>query len=88
LTSTAVRSSPHVWSILPAPWRGADFSAQARQRGVALTPAEAFTVGRSETPHAVRICLGTPQTRRRVEAGLRILAEILAGVPRACGSLV
>ena len=41
-----------------------DFVAQARRRGVAITAAEAFIVGRDEAPHAVRLSLGTPPDRR------------------------
>lgn len=78
----------HVWLRLPPPWRCADFAAQARQRGVAVTPAEAFVVGRAEAPHAVRLSLGTPPDRRQVERGLAILADMLAGAPDVGRSIV
>ncbi len=78
----------HVWLRLPPPWRCADFVAQARRRGVAVTPAEAFVVGRAEAPHAVRLSLGTPTDRRQVERGLDVLAELLAGPPEVVRAIV
>ena len=80
--------SSHVWLPLPRPWRGEDFVTQARRRGVALTAAEAFIVGRASAPHAVRVCLGTPPSQRQVDQGLGILAEMLAGTPEVSRSIV
>ncbi len=81
-------SALHVWFRLPEPWRSADFVAQARQRGVLVTGAEAFAVGREEIPHAVRICLGAPPTSDALCRGLSILAEILGGRAEPCMALV
>lgn len=78
----------HVWLRLPAPWRCADFVAEARRRGVAVTPAEAFVVGRAAAPHAVRLSLGTPPDQSDVAKGLAILAELLAGPPETYRSIV
>lgn len=78
----AARSSSHVWLPLPEPWRAAEFAESARQRGVLLTPAESFVVGRGAAPPAVRICLGTPGARDEVARGLAILAEVLGREPR------
>ncbi len=80
--------SSHVWLPLPRPWRGDDFVDQARRRGVGVTAAETFIVGRAAAPHAVRICLGTPASREDVERGLGVLAEMLAGPPEAALSVV
>ena len=80
--------SSHVWLPLPRPWRGDDFVVQARRRGVGVTGAEAFVVGRANAPHAVRVCVGTPASRREVERGLGILAEMLAGGPEISPSIV
>ena len=68
----------HVWLPLPAPWRSESFTAEARRRGVAVTPAEAFLVGRDQAPHAVRVCLGHARTREELETGLKRVAETLA----------
>ncbi|MDX6709804.1 MAG: hypothetical protein QOH96_820 [Blastocatellia bacterium] len=46
-----------------------------------ISPSEAFVVGRGNAPHAVRICLGAPSERRRLEKGLEVLAKILGNAP-------
>ncbi len=51
------RTAPHSlhgWLSLPEPWRASQFAAEARARGVIMTPAEAFVVARP-APQAVRI---------------------------------
>ncbi len=75
------RDSYHLWLPLPEPWRAEDFTVQVRTRGVAVIPAEAFAAGRDLPPHAVRICLGAVRGRKRMEAGLRIIAETLGQRP-------
>ncbi len=81
-------ASSHVWLPLPRPWRSDDFVTQARRRGVAVTAAEAFVVGRAAAPHAIRICLGTPRTRQLVAQGVEILSEMLEGPPDVARSIV
>ena len=76
-------SAYHVWLDLPEPWRREAFVAEARRRGVAVAPAEAFAVGRQPVPHAVRICLSAARDRTQLERGLGILAEILESGPEA-----
>ncbi|HVF50685.1 MAG TPA: PLP-dependent aminotransferase family protein [Pyrinomonadaceae bacterium] len=73
--------SCHIWLQLPEPWRSADFAAQAQKRGVIVTPSEAFVVGRGASPHAVRVCLGSPRRRLQLERGLQILSELLQSSP-------
>jgi DNA-binding transcriptional MocR family regulator len=73
----------HLWLHLPEPWRSESFAAQAARRGVTVTPAEAFVVGRGAAPHAVRVCLGAPRTREALARGLRAVAETLGGPPDA-----
>ncbi len=71
----------HLWLHLPEPWRGEDFVVQAQRRGVLVSSAEVFAVGRSPAPHAVRVALsGVPQVSQ-LEAGLNILAETLESAP-------
>jgi DNA-binding transcriptional MocR family regulator len=76
-------SGYHVWLHLPEPWRSETFADQARRRGVAVTPAQAFVVGRATAPHAVRVCLGPARDRAELERGLRTLVEVLDGPPEA-----
>ena len=73
--------SCHIWIQLPEPWRGSDFVAQARTRGVLVMPAEAFVVGRGSAPHAVRVCLGSTPDRAPLEKGLNVLADLLRSTP-------
>lgn len=79
-------SSAHVWLPLESGWRAADAVARARERGLALASGEAFSVGGSPPEEALRVCLGTPPTRKQCERGLALLADLLAegpGAPRA-----
>lgn len=87
-TYDAHPASYHLWLHLPEPWRCDDFVQQARLRGVAVTPAEAFVVGRGDAPHAVRVCLGAVRSRARLADGLRVLAELAAEEPAPCCSVV
>jgi DNA-binding transcriptional MocR family regulator len=78
---SAPHPSCHLWLSLPEPWRSEDFVAHGLARGVAISPSEAFVVGRGPAPHAVRICIGAPSDRGQLQNGLQILAEILRGTP-------
>ncbi len=71
----------YLWLPLPEPWRTEEFVNQAYRRGVVVTPAEVFVAGRANAPHAVRVSLAAPRSRRRLEEGLTVLAEILADPP-------
>jgi DNA-binding transcriptional MocR family regulator len=71
----------HLWLPLPEPWRTEAFVAQARARGVMVTPSQEFMIGRESAPHAVRVCLGATLSRDRLEEGLRRLAVLLAQGP-------
>jgi DNA-binding transcriptional MocR family regulator len=81
--SPSHESAYHLWLQLPDPWRSETFAEEARRRGVAVTKAQSFVVGRAATPHAVRVCLGAPADRPQLEKGLRILAGILEASPHA-----
>lgn len=76
----------YLWLRLPERWRADAFAAEARARGVLVTPAEAFAVGRDAAPHAVRLCLGAVRSRESLARGLDVLAGLLrseaaAGTP-------
>lgn len=81
----AVRCDPrayHCWWELPEPWRAETFVAAAARRGIAVTPAAAFTVGAVGAPHAVRLALASPPLDG-LRAALRTLAALAAGGPDA-----
>jgi DNA-binding transcriptional MocR family regulator len=67
----------YLWLRLPEPWRRDSFVAEARSRGVLLTPAEAFAVRREPAPHAVRLCLGAARSREALGRGLDVVAGLL-----------
>jgi DNA-binding transcriptional MocR family regulator len=80
-------AAAHVWLKLPETWRAEDFAAAAARRGVGVTPAAAFAVGR-HVPNAVRICIGTPPGIAELERGLTRLVELLANPPEPYLSVV
>jgi DNA-binding transcriptional MocR family regulator len=81
-------TSYQLWLTLPEPWISETFADESRCRGVAVTPAQTFLVGRNTTTHAVRVCLGAPSSRDTLASGLRILAGLLEEAPRAGMAIV
>jgi DNA-binding transcriptional MocR family regulator len=82
------RGSFHFWLSLPEPWRAHEFVAQAAIKGVVVTPADAFAVGRAEVPHCVRVCPGAPASRNELVGALRQLVQILDAGPGVATSLL
>jgi DNA-binding transcriptional MocR family regulator len=78
----------YLWLRLPDPWRGDAFAAEARARGVLVTPAEAFAVGREAAPHAVRLCVGAARTRAALGRGLDVVAGLLRAEDAAGSAVV
>lgn len=77
-TYRAAETSINVWMSLPPPWRVGNFVDYARQSGVAVIGPEPFMVDRTPVPHCIRISIGAAQDRAQLEAGLRLLRDILA----------
>jgi DNA-binding transcriptional MocR family regulator len=77
----------HLWLPLPEGWRDNDAVAAAARIGIAVNPASAFAVGRSEH-NAIRLCFSRPAEREQVERGVTKLAELLAGSPEAAAPIV
>ena len=67
----------HIWLTLPEPWRATAYTEEAKRQGIVIAPAEIFVAGRSNAPHAVRICIGMPRQRKKLDYALDVLAEIL-----------
>lgn len=78
----------YLWLRLPEPWRGDAFATEARARGVLVTPAEAFAVGREPAPHAVRLCLGAARTHESLRRGLDVVAGLLRAEDAAGSAVV
>jgi DNA-binding transcriptional MocR family regulator len=81
-------ASPHGWLTIPEPWSVRDFVAQARMRGILMSPAEDFIAARATSAHAVRLCLGPVAERSRLERALRTVVEILERAPAPYQALV
>ena len=81
-------ASYFLWLHLPEPWRSDTFAAEVRARGLAVTPAEAFLVGRGAVPHAVRVCVGAARTEAELDRGLDALVGALAGGREGAGAVV
>ncbi len=75
-------ASFHVWLPLPEGWRGEHFVAEARARGVSVTPGATFRADGSD-PGAVRLCLSAVPDRARLQTALDILAGLLDQAPQA-----
>ncbi len=91
LAGAEVETKPeayYLWLRLPEPWRGDAFASEARARGVLVTPAEAFAVGRAPVPHAVRLCLGAARTRVELSRGLDAVAGLLRSGAGSGGAVV
>ena len=71
----------HTWLTLPDPWRPTEFSRAAESRGVMVSPAESFAIGRDPAPFAVRISLTGAMTRDDLTSGLDTLVGLLDGPP-------
>lgn len=80
LSYDAYPAAFHGWLTLPEHWAAAHFAAEVRQRGVVITPAEVFAVGKP-VPRAVRICVSAARDRDELRRALAIIAELARGMP-------
>jgi len=87
-----IRCAPgamHLWMRLPDPWRSTDFAAEAKRRGLGVTPAEAFAIGRRAPAHTIRACFGSLPNRAVLEQALGLLTDLLEDRPsQAFGAIV
>jgi len=71
----------HAWLTLPECWQSAaQFAEEARRAGVAVAPADLFSVG-AAAPAAVRLALSTPRNVETLSQGLGKLKRLLGGPP-------
>jgi DNA-binding transcriptional MocR family regulator len=78
----------YAWLELPDFWRASQFAAELYQRGISVTPADAFTVGYAPVPNAVRIVLSAAQNRETLITALTRIAETMADPPAGGTCLV
>lgn len=81
-------SSYHFWLKMPEHWRAESFVDRVAEKGVTILPSTTFAVGTSNDMEAVRICLGSPDTREKVEAGLKIIANTLSESQRPAQNVI
>lgn len=81
-------NSYHAWLELPESWTSAQFAAETRRRGVAVTPSEAFRAGSGGSPRAVRLCLGAVDDERTLRAALNVVADVARKKPEPGRALV
>jgi DNA-binding transcriptional MocR family regulator len=79
-------ASTHAWLRLPTPWRANAFVTVARERGVAVLPADAFAIGQHAVPHAVRINLAAARSRNDLRRGLESLVDVMRSAERHVSS--
>ena len=80
-------ASFHGWLLLPEPWTAESYVEAARRRGVIVTAAAAFALGRPAI-EAVRVCLSATPDVRRLEYALKLLADLLRHDPDMAPSIV
>jgi DNA-binding transcriptional MocR family regulator len=74
-------ASPHVWLRVPEIWSGEDPAAALLARGVVTTVGEVFATQPGAGRGHIRLALGRPDRPEDVEAGLRLIAEVLTRDP-------
>lgn len=82
------RGGYHVWLTLPEGHRASEIADEARRRGCAVTPADAFAAGPDIPPNAVRISMSAPRTRVALAEALDRLSALLAEPPGPCTPIV
>ncbi|SPJ32368.1 PLP-dependent aminotransferase family protein [Kushneria phyllosphaerae] len=68
----------YAWLVLPGEHRAARLVETLEQKGVRVAPAEAFCVGSTAAPQAIRICLSAAPDRAALAQALNIIVETLS----------
>lgn len=67
----------HLWLTLPTRWTPQTFVEAAAARGVLLRSGDMFALQADDTPNALRVVIGSPQTRDELSWALSQLRELL-----------
>ena len=78
----------HLWLPLDERWRASEFVTEARRRDIAVTGANAFTVGRVAPMNGVRVCLGSVADLGTLEAALMTIRDLRDAEPDPLQSVV
>ena len=71
------RYGHHVWLELPQPWKSELFVVRCEQKGVAVNSADWFSIGHSQLPEAIRICIGNAPGRRELRWALETIDRVI-----------
>jgi len=81
--------SLHLWLNVPDPWHASALATEARARGLAITPADAFAIKRRDATHAIRLCFGAAADMATLDRAVSILSDLLkCEPPEALGTVV
>ncbi|MFC0267155.1 aminotransferase-like domain-containing protein [Kushneria aurantia] len=72
------RGGFYVWLTLPGEMRAAPLIEHLARRGVRVTPGEAFCVGSTAAPQAIRLCFSAAGSREQLAHALEIVREALS----------
>lgn len=89
LPAGSYRADPlafNIWLPLPHGWTRSTFGTHMQALGLAVVASDAFMV-EGTPPEAVRVCLGGPLPRSRLQPALEFMAHALEGPPEMSGSL-
>ncbi|ART63217.1 PLP-dependent aminotransferase family protein [Kushneria marisflavi] len=75
---TMRRGGFYAWLVLPGEHRAARLVETLEQEGVRVAPAEAFCVGSTAAPQAIRICLSAAPDRAALSQALNIIVSALS----------
>ncbi|WP_299257561.1 PLP-dependent aminotransferase family protein [uncultured Kushneria sp.] len=68
----------YAWLVLPGEHRAAMLVETLEHKGVRVAPAEAFCVGSTAAPQAIRICLSAAPDRSALARALEVIVEALS----------
>lgn len=69
----------HVWLRMPAGWQSEVFAAEAKLRGVGVSPAAYFNLDPRNARDAVRVCLSAAESNDVLKRAAKVLADLMAG---------
>ncbi|MDO3432484.1 PLP-dependent aminotransferase family protein [Rhizobium sp. CBN3] len=75
----------NIWLPLAKGWTRSTFGSHMHSSGIGVVASDAFTV-EGAAPEAVRVCLGGPIERAKLQGALEFMAHALEGPPEMAGS--
>jgi len=75
----------NIWLPLTNGWTRSTFGSHMRNSGIGVVASDVFTVD-GTAPEAVRVCLGGPISRERLQGALDFMAHALEGPPEMAAS--